>query len=61
MPRVTPRYRWVLLLDVSAIIVFIILGIFAPLQLVWFVFAALWAAVAVRRAILEVRRKRLDR
>jgi hypothetical protein len=51
----------VLLLDVSAIIVFIILGIFAPLQLVWFVFAALWAAVAVRRAILEVRRKRLDR
>lgn len=61
MSRVTFRYRWVLLLDVVVVVGFIALGIFAPPHLIWFVFAVLWATVGIRRAILEMRRIRLDR
>lgn len=61
MRPMTSRYRWLLVLDVAAITIFILLGVFAPLHAVWFIFAALWAAVAIRRAVLEARGNRLDR
>jgi hypothetical protein len=59
-PGHASRYWPVLLLDVSAIAVLVLLALTLPIGPWWWVLAALWAAVAGRRALNEHRSRQLS-